>query len=176
MESLGQSIGLQELLLLSLALLLLLKLLVDHFLELGLQLDLHYAHLGGHDVAQLLLNCKLGLDVVEGRLQFDEVLAVGLRHLLNRDLSVEVDGLVLVDGLVSQLAHLDVLGVVVVLVVRGDQPYDGLRSLELGRSFLEEGHHLTHALGFLIGHLELLLGLHKVGHRAEIDRVVVHDV
>ena len=66
---------------------------------------------------QLLLNCQLRLNVVKRRLKLDEILAVRLRHLLNRDFSVEIDSLILVNGFVSEFAHLDVLGVVVILVV-----------------------------------------------------------
>lgn len=116
-KSLRQAELLQELLLLSLCLLLGLELSVDDLLHLGLQLDLHDAHLRRDYVSQLLLNGKLPLQGIKYWLHLDEVLCVGSRDLIHGDLLLKIDCLVLFDGFLSHFLDIGILGVKVVLVV-----------------------------------------------------------
>ena len=91
MKSLRQAIIRKELLLVSLRLLLDVKLLINDFHELLLELILQGSHLRRHNVLQFLLNGQLHLSyVVEGGLELDEVLQVRLRDLIERGLPIEV--------------------------------------------------------------------------------------
>lgn len=91
-------------------------------------------------------------------------------------ISLEVDRLVVVDRLVTQLYHISVLRIVVVLVIGGDKCDDLLGSLELNGRFLEQGNDQALSLGLLRHILDLMLTQHKVAHRSKIYRVVKHDI
>ena len=76
MICLWETVLLQEFFLVSLYLLLILKHLIDHFLELSLKFYLHHAHIGRHDVPQFLLNREFLRKRVHQGLHFHEILHV----------------------------------------------------------------------------------------------------
>jgi len=76
MIRLREAVLLQEFLLVSLYLLLILKHLIDHFLELSLKFHLHHAHIRRHDVSQFLLNGEFLRKGVHQGLHFHEILHV----------------------------------------------------------------------------------------------------
>lgn len=176
MVGLWEAVLLEELLLVGLDLLLPLKLVIDDLLQLGLEFDLHDADLGRYDVPQFLLDGHLVLEGLQHGLHLHEVLQVRRRQLLHRDLSLEVDRLVVVNRLVTQLYHISVLRIVVVLVVGGDKCDDLLGSLEFNGRFLEQGDDQALSFGLLCHILDLMLTQHKVAHRSKIYRVVKHDI
>lgn len=117
MICLREAVLLQEFLLVTLYLLLILKHLIDHFLELSLKFHLHHAHIGRHDVPQFLLNRKFLRKGVHQRLHFHEILHVWDWQLLNGQLTLKVNCLIFVDRFVTQLYHIRVLGIIVFLII-----------------------------------------------------------
>ena len=65
-------------------LLLVLKLSIDDFLELLLDLDLHGTDLWGDNMAKFVLNCKLALKVIHDSLKLHKVLGSRCCNLINR--------------------------------------------------------------------------------------------
>ena len=176
MVGLWEAVLLEELLLVGLDLLIPLKLVIHDLLQLGQELDLHDTDLGRDDVPQFLLDGHLVLEGLQHGLHLHKVLQVWRRQLLHRDLSLEVDRLVVVDRLVTQFYHISVLRIVVVLVIGGDKCDNLLGSLELNGRFLEQGNDQALSL-CLLGHiLDLMLTQHKVAHRCKVYRVVKHDI
>ena len=127
---LREAVLLKELLLVSLGLLLHLKHLIDHLLQLCLQLHLHDSNLRGDDMSQLLLNRQLLIQIINEGLHLHEVLHVWLRNLIGVHLGFKVNSLVFLNGLVSQLYCISVFGVEVFLVVRGNSGDNLLGSIE----------------------------------------------
>ena len=102
MQSLRKAKLVEELFHIDLLLLLIFKLLIDDFLKLLLDFNLHGADLRRNDVPEFVLNCKFPLQVVHNSLHLYEVLGGRSWNLFNRHLFFEVDGFVLIDCLVSQ--------------------------------------------------------------------------
>jgi hypothetical protein len=114
---LWESILLQEFLLVSLNLLLVLELLIDHLLQLSLKFYLHYSHVRRHNMPQFLLYGQFGSQGVQEWLHLHKVLHVGDGQLLDRHLSLKVNCLIFVNRFVTQLNHVCVLGIIVFLII-----------------------------------------------------------
>lgn len=157
-ESLREAVVLQELAQILLVLGLFLVFLVQDLLKLSFEFVLHGSDLGWDDVSELVLNRHLGLDVVECWLKLDKVLQVRLGDLVNGRLTLEVDRLVVLNGLVSQGRDLSVLFVEVILIVRRDSEDNVLSLIKDSKGGLEHAHCKSHTLGSVLYFLVGVLG------------------
>lgn len=176
MQGLWKAKLLQESLDLSFLFLIIFKLLVNHLLQLLLDLDLHSANLRRDNMAELILNRKFTLKVVHESLELNKVLSSRWYNLFNRGFFLEIDGLVFVDSLIPKFNHIGIFCVKIILVARWDLRYDWLRSLKLCCSLLEVPNDLSHTLRFFVCLLQLILSHDKVSHCTKVNGMILHDI
>jgi len=104
---------------------------VNDLVQDGLELLLHLAYSGRHQMAEVVVQLRWGIELSRAVDQLDVVLRVGLLEKFGLGDDFIINGIVVLGGLCAQLGGLSELLFPVLLVGTTDWSHKGLAGLEL---------------------------------------------